>query len=77
VATYCNALQSVLYLLRNIETRSKCQGSEISVICAVVTDTSQIIKCISISFFNLCILYFHLEIIFKLISPRKIFLLVS
>jgi len=63
--------------VRNIGTRSKCRASGMSVICAVVTATSQANKCISISFVNLCIVYFHLEIIFRLISPGKIFISVS
>jgi len=73
-AVYCS--QFCTYV-RNIGTRSKCRASRISVICAVVTATSQANKCISISFVNLCIVYFHLEIIFRLISPGKIFILVS
>ena len=74
VARYCSQFCTCV---RNIGTRSKCRGSGMSVICAVVTATSQTNKCISISFVNLCIVYFYLEIIFRLISPGKIFILVS
>jgi hypothetical protein len=70
---YCSQLCTCL---RNIATRSKCRGSGMSVIF-VVTATSQSNKCIFISFVNLCRVYFHLEIIFKLISSGKLFILVS
>ena len=49
---YCSQLCTHM---RNIVTRSKCWGSETSVVCAVVTATPQTIKCISVLFDNLCI----------------------
>jgi len=52
---YCSQLCTHM---RNIVTRSKCWGSETSVVCAVVTATLQTIKCISVLFDNLCIFIF-------------------
>jgi hypothetical protein len=63
--------------IRYIATRSKFLSSGMSVICAVVTANPQANKCILIFFVNLCMVYFHLHIIFKLISSDKIFILVS